>query len=210
MRTTKVASDHEIFSRGRDRRPIHRAQGFTLIEVAVALAILAIIAVVFGEVVISSTTSMDYLVTDNTSDMEIKRSLNTILNELRLSSNAVITLDTSDANFDTITFQTPDAYGSSVDWGASDSTGAWNANWSVRYTVANGRLVRRVLNALNNQVGSDEILARGIDSANGAVKGFQVTQNGPVVNVLIRVRKTPFDGKAYEKQMSTSIFLKNA
>ncbi len=195
---------------GRDRRPVNRAHGFTLLEVAVALAILAIIAVAFGQVVISSTNSMDYLVADNTIDQEIKRGLTMVLNELRQSSNAVITLDTSNSNFDIVTFQTPNTYGGSIDWGAADSTGTWNANWSVRYTVANGQLVRRALNALNNQFGSDEVLVRSLDSANGTVKGFQVTQNGPVVNVLIRVRKTTFDGKAYEKQMSTSIYLKNA
>ncbi len=188
---------------------VSRRGGFTLLETAMALAIASVLMVVLGNILISSTSSVDYIVVDSITDQEIKKGLNRLLDELQTSSTTVMAVDGSDADHDSATFQTPGAYTGTVSWGAVDVAGVWQTGWSVRYQVVGGELVRRVLNGSGTQVGANELLVRLVDNLSVGQKGFRITVTGPVVNTVIRIRKTFRDNKSYTKELSSSVFLKN-
>jgi prepilin-type N-terminal cleavage/methylation domain-containing protein len=185
------------------------SSGFTMIEMATALSIAAIVMVIVGNILISSTHSVDYVMTDTTADQEMKRGISRLLGDLRTASPSVVTIATSDADHDSIAFQTPGTYDGSVTWGAKAPNGAWQAGWSLRYTVVAGTLVRRVLDAGGVQVGSDELLVRGVDRRTSGRKGFALAINGPLVTATVRTRKTFRDSNDYSKEFSSSVFLEN-
>jgi len=186
-----------------------RRGGFTLLETAMALAIASILMVVLGNILISSTNSVDTILVDSVTDQEIKKGLNRFLDEAQTSSTSVLTVDTTGADHDAVTLQTPGPYTGTVSWGATDTAAVWQTGWSVRYLVVGGQLVRRVLNGSGTQVGADELLVRFVDNVSGGQKGFRVAVTGPVVNAVVRIRKTFRDNKSYTKEMGSSAILKN-
>ena len=192
----------------RPARP-RRPAGFTLIELLMAMVIAAVLMVVVGNILISSTRSVDSMVVDSVSDQEIRQSLNRMLDELQMTSASRLAINSLATSHDTITFQTPSSYAGSVSWGAADTAGDWKAGWTVRYTVVAGQLVRQILNPSGEPVGADAVLARGVDGLSGGTKGFRVGLVGPVASVALRVRKQFRDGKVYTKEFSSSVYLKN-
>jgi prepilin-type N-terminal cleavage/methylation domain-containing protein len=186
-----------------------RRRGLTLLEIIVATAVMAVLMTVLGNILVCSTRSVDALVVDSVSDQEIKKGLSRLINELETSASTVVAIDSSNASFDQVTFQTPGTYNGAISWGATDASAAWHSLWTVRYKVSGGLLVRRVINSTGNQVGSDELLVRKVDDLSGGVKGFGVARIGQLVNITIRVRKTFQDGKDYVRQYDSSVLLKN-
>ena len=132
-----------------------------------------------------------------------------LLPKRRQPATSVLSVNSADPDHDSLTLQTPGTYTGTVNWGATDLSNVWHASWSVRYQVVGGQLVRRVLNASGTQVGASELLIRSVDSASGGLKGFRVAVTGPVVNAVVRIRKTFRDNKSYTKELGSSIFLKN-
>jgi prepilin-type N-terminal cleavage/methylation domain-containing protein len=189
--------------------PARRPAGFTLLELLMALAIASVLMVVVGNILISSTRSVDSMVVDSVSDQEIRQSLNRMLDEMQMTSTSRLAINSLGTDHDSITFQTPSSYAGAVTWGAKDAAGTWHADWTVRYTVVNGQLVRQVLNSGGSTVGASAVLARGIDGLSSGTKGFRVGLVGPVASAALRVRKQFRDGKVYTKEFSSSVYLKN-
>ena len=188
---------------------IDRRRGLTILEIIVATAVMTVLMTVLGNILVCSTRSVDAIVVDSVSDQEIKRGLSRLINELETSASTVVAIDSSNINFDQVTFQTPGTYNGAISWGATDAAAAWHSLWTVRYRVSGNQLVRRVINSSGNQVGADEMLVRKLDDLSGAVKGFGVTRVGQLVNITIRVRKKFQDGKDYVRQYDSSVLLKN-
>jgi prepilin-type N-terminal cleavage/methylation domain-containing protein len=193
-----------------DIAPNRPAAGFTLLEVMMAMFISAILMVILGNILMSSTRSVDAVVVDSVSDQEIRRSLDRLTDELRTSSSTALTINATGTNHDALALQTPSSFTGSVTWGAVDNGGTWHANWTVRYEVVGGQLVRRVFDLNGIQDGADVLLARGIDNLRAGVKGFRASAVGSVVNVGLRVNKGFRDGKSYTKEYTSSVLLKNS
>lgn len=184
-------------------------QGFTLMEVVVALGVASVVLLILGNILLSSTSSIDSVITGSTADQEMKKGLGRLLGELQGSSPTVVSISTADPDHDAITFQTPGSYNGGVNWGATESNGTWQAGWSTRYLVASGNLVRRVLDGSGNQIGPDELLVRRLDASTGGVKGFRMTRNGALVTATVRTRKGLRDSHEIQKEFTSSMFLKN-
>jgi hypothetical protein len=168
-----------------------------------------VLIVVMGNILISSTRSVDAMVVDTTSDVEIRRSLGRLIDDLESTATARLSIDATGAGADALDLQTPSTYSGSVTWGAKDAAGVWRSDWRARYAVAGTQLVRRAINSMGVQVGADALLARNVDGRSGGVKGFRIALNGRIANIGLRVRKAFRDGKVYAKEFSTSVQLKN-
>jgi len=186
-----------------------RARGLTLIEVAVAMTLGAIVMVILGNILSSTTDSVDSIVVGSVGDQDLKKSLNRFLDEVQRSSTSRLDIDSSDPDHDVITLQTPSNVGGTVSWGAVDATGIWREDWSARYLVEDGRLVRKALNTGLYPVGSDEPFARGVDGLRDGRKGFLVTRNGTVINAAIRVVRSYRSGVDSVKEFDSSVMVRN-
>ena len=187
----------------------NRQPGFTLVEVLSALAITSVLMVILGNIVISSTRAVDTVVVGSVGDQEIKRGLKRLVNELQTTSTSVLTINTSNASYDTATFQTPGTYNGTVSWGAVDIDGVWRMNWTVRYVMSGTQLVRQVFSGSGSKVGSDELLVRNVDSLRGGVKGLRLNRIGSVIRITLRISRTYRDAKDYFKEYNSSVLLKN-
>lgn len=185
------------------------SRGISLIELMIVIALFSIIMVLLGSILLSSTRSMDYLVKDSTSDSQMKNALYQIFGELKSSNPSMVRISTADPDHDAITFQTPGPYLDGVQWGAMDDSGIWKADWSAQYLVVDGNLVRRVLDDGGQSVGSNKPIVLHVDGQRDGRKGFYLATKGPVINVGIRIWKTFSDGGSYQKEFSSSVFLRN-
>jgi prepilin-type N-terminal cleavage/methylation domain-containing protein len=189
------------------RRNVQSPGGFTLLELAVALAVGALLSVILGTVLLRGTNCINSIVTDAVAVEDMKDVVSTVISDLRRSSTTLITIDTSNANWDSMVLQV--AGGSpSAKYGAEDETGTFHPNWSIRYGVSGTDLLQETLNP-GMAVKASRILSRNVDGLRSGVKGFRVTQNGPLYNVTLRLNKTTQDGSTYQKSMGSTVLVKN-
>ena len=191
------------------RRPPHGDAGYSLIEVAIAAGLGATLLTVLGNILISTTSSMDYMVKDTITLEDIKETVNTVTSELQNSQKTSITI-VPGANYDTITLQvyrdppgvTPPSYG------AEDQYGTFNTGWSIRYRVTAPNLMREVLDG-GGTIRWSMNVAEDVDTSFSGQKGFAVVKNGNLYSVNLRINKTFDDQKFYRKSMGSTVFVKN-
>ena len=145
-------------------RPRPRLHGFTFIELMIVMAVLTIITgVLFTSLLIgrsSYVTSDAYVQVQQ----EARRALDVMGRELRAAQVVV-----DPAGGSTLDFQTALGYNltavagcpaDDVCWGAADQTATLHWNWTIRYRLNNGRLLREVRNG--NTVDSTRVLANDV------------------------------------------------
>lgn len=191
------------------QRPPRRDAGYSLLEVAVAAGLGATLLTVLGNILVSSTASMDYMVKDAITLGDIKETVNTVTSELQNSQKTTITIVPS-TNYDTLTLRvycdppgvTPPSYG------AEDQNGTFNTGWSIRYRVTAPNLLREVLDG-GGTIRWSMIVAEDVDTLSGGLKGFSVVKNGNLYSVNLRINKTFDDQNYYRKSMGSTVFVKN-
>ena len=186
---------------GKDRR-----LGLTLVEVAIGAALVAVIAVALGQILMATDNSIDYMTRGAATDQEIKRSMNRIADDLQLSASSAIRVTTG-TYFDQLNSQRPNPNGNGQS-GAPDITGVWQQNWQTWYQVVGTDLVRRILDSSGN-IAASETLVRNLDDTGTSGKGFEVSVNGPVVGLTLRLQSPRRDGAVIARELTTSVFLKN-
>jgi hypothetical protein len=185
-----------------------RSAGLTLVEMVFVLAISGGLMVILGNILISSTNSADYVMSDSNRDFEVRRTLGWLLGELRAAGTAT-SIATTDPQYDAVTFQTPGPALDTLQWGAVDAGGVWHPGWSVRYLVDRGTLFRRALDAAGAPSGEDQVFVRGIDGLRDGRKGFALSRTGSVIAATIRVNRVHADGRQFQKEYGCSIGMKN-
>jgi prepilin-type N-terminal cleavage/methylation domain-containing protein len=181
-------------------------KGFTLLELVVAVSLGATLFAILGNVMIGTTRSVDYIVTDMVTVQDIRDGVTGIGGELRRSAATSITIVSGSQN-DTLTLQVSAANGSGSTMGAEDQSGNFNTGWFIRYRVVGTDLIREVLNA-GGLPASSHIIARHV-SDQGGVKGLAVTQNGALYTVRIQINTEFDDGNDYTKDMQSTVFVRN-
>lgn len=184
-----------------------RESGFTLLELAIALAIGATVVSILGSVLIGSTNSLAYIMEDCVALEDIDDVVNGVRDELRESRTSSITINTGSLN-DTVTLQQSQDGGAAMVYGADDQYGNFQTDWSIRYQVSGSDLLREVLNTSGN-VQSSGIVAQGIDITDGGQKGFSVIRNGNLYVVLVTINKSFPDGNGYSKTMQSTVRVMN-
>jgi len=187
-----------------------RDEGFTLVEMAIALAVATILLVLIGDILFRSTSSADYIVQGSNATATMHRALDRIRGELHRAAPEVVNVNPGSTVNDSFTLQTAGPFSGTTRWGAEDNLGTWHEDWSARYSVVQGDLVRESLNGLDVVQGAPEIVARDVDDPISDDKGFEVTRNGPVVGLKLRVRKTFSDGVQHTEELTTSVLVKNS
>ena len=189
---------------------LDRQRGFTLMETVVALGIAAALMVVLGNILLSSTQSVDYVVTDSIMDQEMKRGLNRLFQEIQSSSPSTISIVETNPDHDVLTFQVPAPWdGVAVRWGATDDDDVFHEGWHVRYQVVQGDLVRGLLNTAGIPTGTESLVLRRIDASRDGQKGFRVTRVNTLITVLVRSGRQFRDGVWYGKDFTSSVHLMN-
>ena len=184
--------------------------GFTLVEVVVATTVAMVLMVVLGNILLSSTRSVDYVVTDSILDQELKRGLNRMFGEIQSASPSTISIIGTDPDHDAVVFQVPAPWdGSSVRWGAVDDMNVFHEGWRVRYQVTKGDLMRCLLGTTGLTAGAETLVLRRIDSARDGRKGFAVSRVDDLVTISVRSGREFRDGVRHEKEFTSSIGLLN-
>ena len=186
-----------------------RENGFTLLETAISIAIAAVILAALGRVLFATTGSTDYLVSDSTGRRDMQRALDILQNEVRQSTPSTISVISSSGQHDILTLQTAGPWSGENEWGAVDVSGAWHEDWSARYRVVQSTLVRETLDALGTVQGAPVTLVRYVADVAGSTRGFEVEQNGPVLVLRIRTRRTFSDGVENDDTLTTSVHVMN-
>ncbi len=193
----------------RSTRPDRRS-GWTLLETVVALAVAAVLMVVLGNILLSSTQSVDYVVTDSVMDQEMKRGLGRFFQEIQSSSTSTLSIDETDPDHDAVLFQVAAPWdGTAVRWGAIDDANVFHAGWRVRYRVVDGNLVRDFLGTTGLPAGTESLVLRRIDALLDGKKGFRVTRIDTLVTASVRSARRFRDGVRYEKEFASSVHLLN-
>ena len=203
----------QVLCPNRDTAPA--AAGFTLIEVVIATAVMLVVLLAVGMLSGVSQAAFDQLSRAQRVDRDLKQSLMELTRDLRRASLATVAVDSSDDDWDTLTLQVPDPDDASgnTTWGYTDANGTFQPDHFAAYVVLEENLVRRVFDDSGNQVGDDLIVARHLDDvftdADGTRKGFDVTVNGSLVQVLLRVHETFLDGTDYRREERTIVNVPN-
>ena len=167
--------------------------GFTLVEVAVSTAI----ALVLGFLLIGlikmggdSYKTVKKIARENIQKRRLKRG---IFDELQLTSDSRMRIDRLPDGNDQVTFQIPIRVNGRKTWGVKDDFPGtppeerYKENWSIRYTVKDGNLVRQLIDPENN-VRKSQIIIRDLNR-NGNSKGFKINKTGDLLDINVSTRE---------------------
>mgnify|MGYP005834884893 CR=1 FL=1 len=192
------------------KRTLHRTgtAGLTLLEVVLALTLGAVIFATLGRVLVTSTDSLDQVNAGVQFVSDLKACLDAVGEDIRRSNEAQISVDKSPAAFDIFTLRVRGEDGGSPAYGAEDETGTFRPDWSIRYTVSSGDLVRQIRDG-GGDVVAERLVAQHVDGVFEGSKAFEVTQSGALCNVRLRVLRVLKGGNEYRRQADSSFLARN-
>jgi prepilin-type N-terminal cleavage/methylation domain-containing protein len=193
-----------------DPRPHRRISGFTLLEMIVALAIFSVIGYTLTMAVDSAGGSHEQMLRSTKSNKALRRSSAILIDELRTSSDATVTVTALVDGNSELTFMMPIDVGGVFDWGVWDrSLGPDPVDqnmpgWSIRYTVSpvvldDGTLDRQLVRQVRDDLGaiySSQVIVHDLRDGAVAPAGFSVQQNGALWRVTITQQDHSSDGMA--------------
>jgi prepilin-type N-terminal cleavage/methylation domain-containing protein len=163
--------------------------GFTLYEVLIAMAVLAIAFILVGGLFLQSSDSLTYFSDVGTADTVVRRTLDTIAEDLH---QAVTIAITPSATYDTVTITRA--------YGETDSS-------TVRYTVDAVRDLIRTETA-PGPVTTSGVVARKVDNLNAQnAKGFSVVRVGTsnLYTVSLRLVTSLSRGQTITRGYATTV-----
>jgi len=188
----------------RPRLRVSAEGGFTAVEMLEAAVIVLVILLLGATLAGQASAVWHNAYHDTNAVHDARQGLARVAEELRRSSLAVLSVDTSGADADALTYQLPvGRSGSTVNWGAEETEG-----WRVRVAVEDGRLVRTVLDGEGAPQGQPQVLATQVDDAFEDAKGFSVAVNGRLVTAHVRTRAR-CRGRTWRKAAATTVWLRN-
>jgi prepilin-type N-terminal cleavage/methylation domain-containing protein len=180
-------------------------QGFTLVEMAVAMSVGVLCLLVLGQALSTAAGSSDSILKQAEMLTDVQRGIERLRRELQSASPDLVEVSTHADGNDVLVLKTAGPYTGAVRWGAHDQSGEWMAGWSSRFRVTGGQLVREVVDLSGSPRGEPLSLARGVMSAVPGEKGFSVQRSGSLFTIDLRVRREFRDGNVLEKNFSTAI-----
>jgi type II secretory pathway pseudopilin PulG len=168
-----------------------RSEGYTLIEVAIAITVLVGLMVCVGSLFLQSSDGMQYFSNVGTADTSLQRALDLIADDLRQSQVSGIAIAPA-FDFDAVTLTRR--------FGESDTA-------TVTYTVDGGRALIRTMTTPGPQVESAAIAhdVDGLDALNQ--KGFRVVRVGTsnLYTVSLRVVASINGGERTTRTFATTV-----
>ena len=180
------------------------ASGMTLLELMIALAIAMILVGVVLRMVGSTQQAWDTVSNNADANFDLRRAAERVADELRQSSTAHIVVEDTSVDADTVTFQVPVAKAQDVVlWGAEGNSG-----WFLQFVVQDGKLIRRIYDGSMTIAAMDQVLVNHIDSNLGSEKGFHVTVDGGMVDIVVRAA-VQSGSETWRKEARTSVLVRN-
>jgi hypothetical protein len=177
---------------------------FTLVEYLVAAAILLVILLAGATLAGQASAIWHNVFHDTQAVHDARQGLARVAEDLRRSSLAAITVDTSPADADVLTYQLPVGWDTGAPaWGAEDVQG-----WQVRVAVESANLLRTVLDTEGLPQGRPEVLASRVDGLFQGAKGFSVTVQGRLIGIRVRTRART-GGHTWRKAVATTVAVRN-
>jgi type II secretory pathway component PulJ len=175
-----------------------RGAGFTVLEMMFAVSIFSIIGYSLGVALDAGQDSQAEVLRTSVGNKAMRESSKQLIDELRESSDATITITTLPDGNHELTFQQPITVGTNLVWGvherklSTDPLQQTQQNWSVRYTVvsvllAGGwerTLVRQILDTGGN-VRFQENLMEDLKSGAAAPEGFRMVRVGSLWEITM-------------------------
>ena len=180
------------------------SRGITLLELIIALTVGVVVVGAIVGLGGSTQKVWDTVSSDCDANYDLRRAAERVADELRQSTSSRVTVQGPSADADTVTFQVPVGKAQDVVlWGAEGDSGGY-----VQFVVENGQLIRRVLNASMVSAGRDQVLVTQVDSSHGGEKGFHVSVEEGMAEILVRavVRS---NGETWRKEARTSVLFRN-
>ena len=179
----------------RTRRHAHGAAGFTLIETAVALAIFTALGYTLSVVVALGKHSQTTITGLTTEDRSLRLATTDLIEDLRTSSDATITVTALPDGNHKVKFMQPIDAGGAQTWGVYDRSINPNPmpNWHVQYIVrdlalgggaVDKQLVRQVLDD-TDVVKKEKVLADNLQAGNQVPPGFKMVKVGLVWQITL-------------------------
>jgi prepilin-type N-terminal cleavage/methylation domain-containing protein len=164
-----------------------RSRGFTVLELVISITIFAVLS---GLVLVSLLTGNRTFATSQALmnvQQDARRALQNMTRELRGAGGTISGWGTNQFDFELglgydLTAVAGCAAGQFC-WGATDSNGASNGAWKVRYTLIGTQLVRQVLDAASLPQGLSRVLANNV----AAVTFVDVGGGQNTVGILLQV-----------------------
>ncbi len=167
------------------------------------LVTLALIVVVAVSGAVESTTAFSDRGREDASGRKLLESaMERIGADLRRSTHGRIVIDSGEPAGDSLRLQL-ESDSAPGRYGARDGAGQFREDWSVRYSLRGGALVRELLDSLGDPRAAEAIL-EGVDGPYRGEKGFAVRRTGDLYTVMIRVleRERSEDSKRTSYTMS--------
>jgi len=193
------------FKPGVNITPRRSEDGFTLMELTVAVAVGVLCVLVLGQALSSAAGSSESIVRQAELLNGVQRCLGELRKDLRCASSDLADISIDAEGNDVLVLKTCGAFSDAFRWGARDEEGTWHAGWSTRFRVVDGELVRESLDISGAARGEPLSLARGVMTAGSDGKGFSVEKSGSLFTVDIRFLRTFRSGSELRRVFSTSV-----
>ena len=176
-----------------------------MVEMAVAAAILGSVLMMVTGILVVAGRGYRAVSTDAHGHDSLRTALGRLSADLRRSAPDRIAVDTSAADWDSLTLQVPVAYvGGATTWGAKGQVG----NFIFYYVDDHSDLVRVMLDGTFAPTGQREILAQGVDRWRDGQKGFSLAQNGDSFTVSLRLLMEG-GGTPWTREFVTAVTVRN-
>ncbi len=141
-----------------------REKGFTLLEVVISVMVSMAVFVGVGALFQKSSDGLEFFTTVGSSETSMIRSMQKIVDEIRLAQDSEITIDDSDDNHDRMTIQ------KTINSVLYEMEFAVDAN--------TGQLKKTVTNLDTDEVVETVVLSHFVDAADASgSKGFEISKN---------------------------------
>lgn len=191
-----------------------RRRGFTVVELAMVMAVFTVIGYALVEAVNMGNDSSRQVIGKASTNADLRRSASSLTDELVMAeASGIEVVELKDGNHQ-LNFMEPISVGAVHDWGVDDPMLGTNAGWNLRYTVEtvvqNGAVERRLLRQVvddGGQVRGSRVVAEGLRSGQAGDPGFSCILAGDVWIVTIRTEQDAwYDGG---KEMSFHVRVRN-
>jgi prepilin-type N-terminal cleavage/methylation domain-containing protein len=178
--------------------------GFTLLEMMISVSIFAVLGYALLTAVDIAHDSDATVIRISSEDRSVRTSTTSLLDELRSTSDANITVATLADGNHRVRFTVPVTVAGVLGWGVYDRSLGHTPDdqnkvgWSLQYTVrsvtgTDGKptreLVRQILDAAGS-VHSETVLVRGLRSGTQTPAGFKVVRSGDLWEITLSTNST--------------------
>lgn len=180
-----------------------RRYGYTLVEILVVIVVVSLLLGVIFEIMIMGNKSFSIGSAQQIIENQARQGLDSMVRELYETNGGRVVFSDADT---TITFKLPvgtDEVSGDLIWGAEGVQ-----DYKIRYTVDNNRLVRIVLDDLNNLV-RQKVLAADVLSLKFSLNKVNPLDPNEWLTITLKTEKKAASGNILTHTVSSNVSFRN-